>query len=165
VAAQVALVRQAAAEALGLDNRGPLLLTAEGHLHPTIVESFERHGFYVLTGVIQHAELSDLRADVERLLADTAAPLVGPSRWNMAPPLSDPTGGRGRSPGTRMRTSLLWPVCVASLSRSLSLSLSLSVSLSLCVRVVRACARPCARASLSVYCPGAGSPQHTTPRQ
>ena len=159
MAAQVALVRQAAAEALGLDNRGPLLLTAEGHLHQTIVESFERHGFYVLTGVIQHAELSDLRADVERLLADTAAPLVGPSRWNMAPPLSDPTGGRGRSPGTRMRTSLLWPVCVA------SLSLSLSVSLSLCVRVVRACARPCARASLSVYCPGAGSPQHTTPRQ
>ena len=43
MAAQVALVRQAAAEALGLDNRGPLLLTAEGHLHPTIVEFLTNH--------------------------------------------------------------------------------------------------------------------------
>ena len=97
-------VRRAEAEALALDNRGPLILTETGKLHPKIVESFDRYGFYVLTGVIQPDELGELRADVEALLADTSAPLVSPSRWNMAAPLSDPTGGRGRSPGTMMRT-------------------------------------------------------------
>lgn len=102
--ADALLVRQAEAEALALDNRGPLILTETGRLHPKIEERFDRHGFYVLTDVIQPDELAELRADVEALLTDTSAPLVSPSRWNMAAPLSDPTGGRGRSPGTRMRT-------------------------------------------------------------
>lgn len=99
-----ALVRQAEQEALALDNRGPLVLTEHGRLAPHIVSSFQRHGFYILTGVIDTVELSELRRDVEALLADTTRPLVPPSRWNMAAPLSDPTGGRGRSPGTKMRT-------------------------------------------------------------
>lgn len=119
-AADAALVRQAEVDALALDNRGPLMLTEDGKLAPQIVNSFERHGFYVLTGVIQREELLELRAEVKALLADTTRALVPPSRWNMATPLSDPTGGRGRSPGTRMRTYAAAADAPATVPRSLT---------------------------------------------
>jgi hypothetical protein len=88
-----------------------------GHNLPGTASAAHEHNFNA-TGVIQREELLELRADVDNLLerapvsADgeldargrPAAALVPPSRWNLAAPLSDPTGGRGRAPGTRMRT-------------------------------------------------------------
>ena len=118
---------QAAAReaALALPNRGPIELDETGRLQPHILRSLEELGFYVFTGVISEEELSDLRADLTHVLArssthssgavtpDQAAQAEGslngtgiaarlraaPDEWfAMAPPLSDPDGGRGRSP-------------------------------------------------------------------
>ena len=126
---------QARERALSLPNRGPLELV-DGRLAPAIVRTLEETGFYVFTGVINEAELADIRADVARVLErpssravspDEAAgteyrdkaqqvrrqhatPIGGgeeidarlaaaPDEWfSMAPPLSDPDGGHGRSP-------------------------------------------------------------------
>ena len=125
--ADTPLAWQAAAReaALALPNRGPIELDLAGRLQPHILRSLEELGFYVFTGVISEDELSDLRADLNHVLArsrthssgavtpDQAAQAEGshngtdigarlraaPDEWfSMAPPLSDPDGGHGRSP-------------------------------------------------------------------
>lgn len=54
------------AETLG--NRGPLRLGRNGRLAPEILEAYERTGFYVFENVIDAAELSALREELEALL-------------------------------------------------------------------------------------------------
>ncbi len=102
--------RAAEARAYALGNRGPIRFGANGKLDPAIVESYWKHGFYVLQGVVGPQELAELRAAVDRTLDRAPVtpeakvdrhgrPALGegilkpPYRW--AKPLSDPLGGTG----------------------------------------------------------------------
>jgi ectoine hydroxylase-related dioxygenase (phytanoyl-CoA dioxygenase family) len=96
------------ARVLALGNRGPIRFTADGKLHPEIVEAYERCGFYVFENVISPGELTELEAEfhdmVERLPAEPGSavdrkgrPALGADRdvpvtmWSK--PLGDPLGG------------------------------------------------------------------------
>ena len=97
---------QRLAEKIG--NRGPLRLTDDGALHPDIQAAYWRHGYYVFTDVIDHAEIAALRADAQTML--DRAP-VGPEAtvdargrpalgldyarlpYRFTRPLADPWGG------------------------------------------------------------------------
>ena len=100
--------------ALTLDNRGPIRFDDEGRLHPDILDSYSRHGFYVLTGVIEQRELDEIEADVADMLdrapiskdADVdrhgnAALGIGLQGRNISwvRPLSDPLGGTSAAYG------------------------------------------------------------------
>ena len=61
--------RQGEQRALALGNRGPIRLDQSGDLHPDILAAYREHGFYVFQDVIGAEELGELRADVERMLA------------------------------------------------------------------------------------------------
>lgn len=106
------LVAAGEAEALAAPNRGPLLV--DGKLNPLIAPLFEEWGFFVLEGVVGEEELDDLRRDIGDLI-DRAPVRSGAeldkfgrpaedAQWNIQPPLSDPNGGKGRSPAKGMRT-------------------------------------------------------------
>ena len=117
--------RAAEARAYALGNRGPIRFTADGKLDPDILNSYWKHGFYVLQGVVGPEELTELRAAVDRTL-DCAPvepdatvdrhgrPALGegiikpPYRW--AKPLSDPLGGtdkfNGRHPAQMLQPTL-----------------------------------------------------------
>ena len=117
--------RAAEARAYALGNRGPIRFTADGKLDPDILDSYWKHGFYVLQGVVGPEELTELRAAVDRTL-DCAPvepdatvdrhgrPALGegiikpPYRW--AKPLSDPLGGtdkfNGRHPAQMLQPTL-----------------------------------------------------------
>lgn len=100
--------------ALALPNRGPLRFDQAGNLDPTIVAAYTRYGFYVLEGVIDDTELSDLRHDFAALLE--RAP-TGPdatldrhgrpsidtefqrANFQFAKPLTDPMGGTAATGG------------------------------------------------------------------
>jgi hypothetical protein len=139
---------QAAAReaALALPNRGPIELDESGRLKPHILRTLEEVGFYVFTGVITEEELADLHADLNRVLERSATHMSGavtpdqaveakgllkgadidarlraaPDEWfAMAPPLSDPDGGRGRSPA-RMVEGHAGPDAPALVMRSAS---------------------------------------------
>lgn len=103
--------------AMALGNRGPIELDSAGRLDPSILDAYWRCGFYVFEGVIAEAELADLRADLERVLAGAPVepgatldavgrPAIGQeftgASFNLAKPLSDPVGGtsinQGRHP-------------------------------------------------------------------
>jgi len=107
-------IEDGAQRALDLGNRGPIKLDGAGRLDPGILEAYWRHGFYVFEGVIGAAELSDLRADIDRVLAgapdapDSTHDVKGnraigmdfalaPYGW--AKPLSDPLGGTTKNKG------------------------------------------------------------------
>jgi hypothetical protein len=94
--------------ALALGNRGPIRFTAEGKLHPEILEAYSRCGFYVFEGVLKTDELADIEADfldiLDRLPTERGSPVDGRGRpalgfgheglnlvWGK--PLSDPVGG------------------------------------------------------------------------
>eukprot|EP01047_Picozoa_sp_COSAG01_P059712 COSAG01_NODE_7209_length_3304_cov_3.653978_2_plen_259_part_00 len=101
------------ARAMQLGNRGPLRFDADGCVSPEILESYYRHGFYVLEGVIGVAELRELRREVEQLLDNApdggggagrrqpwrssldrhGRPVRAPDAYAFAQPLSDPLGG------------------------------------------------------------------------
>lgn len=96
------------ARALALGNRGPLRFTAEGSVHPDILEAYWRHGFYVLEDVIGRVELEELRAGIDEMLrrapvtpgatVDAAGqPVLGHdlerSTYLWVTPLTDPVGG------------------------------------------------------------------------
>ncbi|MBT3695896.1 MAG: phytanoyl-CoA dioxygenase [Gammaproteobacteria bacterium] len=100
--------------ALAMDNRGPVRFTSSGELHPDILESYTRHGFYILTGVMSEAELADLEADVQDMWergpvtkgAEVDAqgrPALGHDchsrNLSWVRPLSDPLGGTAHSNG------------------------------------------------------------------
>ena len=61
-------LRQGEARAAALGNRGPIRRTAEGHLHPDILAAFDEHGFYVFEGVVDEAELAELRAGADDMI-------------------------------------------------------------------------------------------------
>jgi len=117
--------RASEARAYALGNRGPIRFTADGKLDPAILDSYWKHGFYVLQGVVGAEELAELRAAVDRTLdrapvtPDATVDRHGnralgdgiikpPYRW--AKPLSDPLGGtdkfNGRHPAQMLQPTL-----------------------------------------------------------
>ena len=105
-----------AERARALGNRGPLRFDGNGDLAADIREALDEIGFYVFEGIVDEAELAELDAGVEALLArtprtegadqdrlgrpvDSAAPLP---QLLWAKPLADPWGGtellNGRHP-------------------------------------------------------------------
>ena len=102
------------ARALGLGNRGPLRFDDAGELHPDIAGAYRRHGFYILEGVLQSAEIEDLRRELAALLARAphepgasvdkrGRPAFGQDLrippFTFGKPLSDPYGGTDKNNG------------------------------------------------------------------
>ncbi len=92
----------------GIGNRGPVRYDAQGKLHPDILEAYWKHGFYVFEGVIEQAELDELRADANNMIERAPVrpdatvdaqgwPALGQdfarSAYTFIKPLSDPWGG------------------------------------------------------------------------
>ncbi len=101
-------LRQGEARAAALGNRGPIRRTAEGHLHPDILAAFDEHGFYVFEGVVDEAELAELRAGADDMIGRAPVrrgeqvdaqgrPALGHDYaiqpYLLVRPLSDPWGG------------------------------------------------------------------------
>ena len=72
-------LREGEKRAFALGNRGPVRFTAEGELHPEIVDAYWRCGFYVFEGVLKPDELTDIERDLhdilDRLPVEKGAPL------------------------------------------------------------------------------------------
>ena len=104
-------------KALDMDNRGPIRFDADGRLEQSILDAYNRYGFYIFEGVLSAEE----RADLERDVADVIerAPVSKDAKVDrfgrpalgidcnqrtvtLVKPLSDPYGGtdanRGRHP-------------------------------------------------------------------
>jgi hypothetical protein len=96
------------AKARALGNRGPIRFTAEGRLHPEIIETYLRTGFYIFESVLRTEEIAELKADLHKMLdrlpSRRGSPIdgkgrpalgaglpVSPLMW--AKPLGDPLGG------------------------------------------------------------------------
>ena len=94
--------------ALALPNRGPIRFDENGDIHPDILTTYAKYGFYVFKNVLGEEELADIHADLEMLRdnfpthmgAATDAqgrPALGADSKAMAlqwaKPLSDPLGG------------------------------------------------------------------------
>src|SRR5579871_2363050 len=107
-AAMQAYLREGEKRAYALGNRGPILFTDKGELHPDIVEAYWRCGFYVFEGVLRPEELADIERDlhdiIERLPVEKGAAVDAKGRpalgidchgpnLHWARPLSDPWGG------------------------------------------------------------------------
>ena len=103
------------ARALALPNRGPLRFTDSGEVDPDILDAYWRYGFYVLEGVVDAAEIGELRADFDAMMARAPThagaatdadgrPAIDQdferATFQFAKPLSDPMGGTG-STGSR----------------------------------------------------------------
>ena len=99
-------LRAGESRAYALGNRGPIRFTQTGALHPEILESYSRCGFYVFESVLRHSELADIERDLhdirERLPVEHGAAVDGKGRpaldckapvLHWAWPLSDPWGG------------------------------------------------------------------------
>lgn len=97
-----------------LPNRGPIVLDGSGALDPAILAAYQTYGFYVFEKVIGGAELAELRADVDQVLAraptnpesdldSEGKPAFGSEftrpPYRFAKPLSDPLGGTDRNKG------------------------------------------------------------------
>ena len=54
-AAMAAYLREGERRALALGNRGPIRFTAQGKVHPDILDAYWRVGFYVFEGVLKVA--------------------------------------------------------------------------------------------------------------
>ncbi|MBT4491423.1 MAG: phytanoyl-CoA dioxygenase [Rhodospirillaceae bacterium] len=91
-----------------LGNRGPVRFDENGKLHPDILAAYWEKGFYVFEGVIDAAELEELRADannmIERAPVNRDAKVDAQGRpalgldfatlpYTFIKPLSDPWGG------------------------------------------------------------------------
>ncbi len=102
------------ARALDLGNRGPLRFDDAGDLHPDIASAYRRDGFYILEGVLQGAEVDDLRRELAALLARAphepgatvdkrGRPAFGQDLrippFTFGKPLSDPYGGTDKNNG------------------------------------------------------------------
>lgn len=100
--------REGEVRAKALGNRGPIRFTANGDLHPDILDAYDRYGFYVFENVIAPAELSELQEAyhglVERLPAEAGSqvdrsgrPALGTEQSGHAvswvKPLAGPSGG------------------------------------------------------------------------
>lgn len=113
-AAMVRYRREGTERALALDNRGPIRFDEAGNLDPAILESYSRHGFYILEGALGSEDLADLEHDVAELLdrapVTKGAPLDRHGRRALGAdcearnvswvrPLSDPIGGTDAAHG------------------------------------------------------------------
>ena len=63
---------EARAVALAMPNRGPLRFV-DGKVDPQIVDDFNRFGFYVLTGVLGDGEFTQLKSEVDEVIAHADA--------------------------------------------------------------------------------------------
>ena len=112
--AMVSYRERGTSRALELDNRGPIRFGSDGRLHRDIVDSYNRHGFYIFTEVIKEEELKEIEADVADMLERSpitkdaevdkygnTALGVGLTARNISwvRPLSDPLGGTDASYG------------------------------------------------------------------
>ena len=113
-AAMRTYLRDGERRAFALGNRGPMRFTADGAVHPGILEAYWRCGFYVFEGVLKPDELADIEADVHAILdrlpaernatADArgrpalGAGLTAPTLF-WAKPLGDPFGGTSLAGG------------------------------------------------------------------
>lgn len=110
-------LRDGERRAYALGNRGPIRFTADGKVHPDILEAYWRTGFYVFEDVLGKEELAEIEADfkhlLERLPSEKGSPVDRHGRpalgadcqaqtlfWSK--PLGDPFGGtelaNGRHP-------------------------------------------------------------------
>lgn len=113
-AAMQAYLRDGEKRAFALGNRGPIRFTADGALHPEIVEAYWRCGFYVFEDVLKADELADIERDLrdilDRLPVERGAPVDAKGRpalgadcaaphllWSK--PLGDPFGGTALANG------------------------------------------------------------------
>lgn len=109
-----AYLAQGEERAFALGNRGPLRFDDGGRLHPDIASAYRRHGFYVLEGVLERAEVEDLQRELAQLLARAprepgaevdrlGRPAFGRDLrippFTFGKPLSDPYGGTDRNHG------------------------------------------------------------------
>lgn len=91
-----------------IGNRGPVRFGPDGKLHPEILAAYWQHGFYIFEGVIQPAEVEELRAGcmdmLERAPVRKGAAVDAKGRpafgqdfgrpaYYLTKPLSDPHGG------------------------------------------------------------------------
>ena len=101
-AAMQAYLQDGERRAFSLGNRGPIRFTADGQVHPDILEAYWRCGFYVFEGVLRPDELADIEADIhnilDRLPAERGAALDarGGRRWERTT-RRPPCSGRSRS--------------------------------------------------------------------
>ncbi|HJN51045.1 MAG: phytanoyl-CoA dioxygenase family protein [Pseudomonadales bacterium] len=94
--------------ASALGNRGPVRLDASGKLHQDILDAYWQHGLYVFEGVIEQAEIEELRAGIDNMLERAPVhrgatvdaknrPAFGQefkrNPYTFIKPLSDPWGG------------------------------------------------------------------------
>jgi Phytanoyl-CoA dioxygenase (PhyH) len=126
-AAMRAYLQDGERRAFGLGNRGPIRFTADGALHPDILEAYWRCGFYVFEGVFGGEELADIEADFRDILDRLPAgkdslsdakgrPALGvgmkaPSLF-WSKPLGDPFGGT-KLAGGRHPVKMFEPVAAA----------------------------------------------------
>ena len=113
-AAMQAYLRDGEKRAGALGNRGPIRFTADGALHPEIVEAYWRCGFYIFEDVLKPDELADIERDLrnilDRLPVERGAPVDAKGRpalgadcitpnllWSK--PLGDPFGGTALASG------------------------------------------------------------------
>jgi hypothetical protein len=100
--------------ALALGNRGPIRFDEKGRLDKTIIDAYERDGFYIFEKVLAQDELDDIERDVadmlERAPVTKGAPLDRHGRpalgadgrernLSWVKPLSDPVGGTSAAHG------------------------------------------------------------------
>lgn len=113
-AAMQAYMREGEKRAQALGNRGPIRFTADGGLHPDILEAYWRCGFYIFEGVLGPDELADIERDLhailDRLPVAKGAPVDAKGRPALAAdcqgpnllwaaPLGDPFGGTSLANG------------------------------------------------------------------
>jgi hypothetical protein len=114
-AAMRAYLAEGERRAFALGNRGPIRFTADGAVHPDILDAYWRCGFYVFEGVLGAAELADIEADIKtnvlaRLPVEKGAAVDAQGRpalgvdlaaptlfWSK--PLGDPFGGTSLAGG------------------------------------------------------------------
>lgn len=112
--AMQAYLREGESRAFALGNRGPIRYTADGRIHPDILDAYWAHGFYVFEGVLKADELGDIEADLkdilDRLPKEKGSPIDAKGRpalgadckaptlfWSK--PLGDPFGGTDAAGG------------------------------------------------------------------
>ena len=113
-AAMRAYLQEGERRAYQLRNRGPIRFSADGNLHPQILDDYWRYGFYVFEGVLRPEELTEIEADLfdilDRLPIERDSPVDGKGRpalgsdctaptlfWSK--PLGDPFGGTSLANG------------------------------------------------------------------
>ena len=78
-----------------LGNRGPIRFSADGNLHPEILDDYWRCGFYVFEGVLRPEELTEIEADLfdilDRLPTERDSPVDGKGRPALGSDCTAPT--------------------------------------------------------------------------